>query len=60
MLSVKQGGIKYPVLSLGMTRPGIEPRFPGSMAQLVFLEMNGPITADFSEKGATVNNASYC
>ena len=26
----------------------------------VFWDMKGPITIDFLEKGATVNNASYC
>ena len=28
MLSVKQGGIKYQFLVFGITRPGIEPRYP--------------------------------
>ena len=32
MLSVKQGGIKYHFLSLCMTRPRIEPRSPGPLA----------------------------
>ena len=32
MLSVKQGGIKYHFWVFGMTRPGIEPRFPGPLA----------------------------
>ena len=32
MLSVKQCGIKYYFLSLGMTRPGIEPKSPGVLA----------------------------
>ena len=31
LLSVKQGGIKYHFKIFGMTRPGIEPRFPGSL-----------------------------
>ena len=26
----------------------------------VFWDMKGPMTIDFIEKGATVNNASYC
>ena len=32
MQSVNQGGIKYHFLSLFMTRPGIEPRSPGPLA----------------------------
>ena len=32
LLSVKQGGIKYIFKVFGMTRPGIEPRSPGSLA----------------------------
>ena len=32
MLSVKQGGIKYHFWVFGMTRPGIEPRSPGPLA----------------------------
>ena len=32
MLSVKQGGIKYHFWAFGMTRPGIEPRSPGPLA----------------------------
>ena len=32
MLNVKQGGIKYHFLVVGMTRPGIEPQFPGPLA----------------------------
>ena len=32
MLSVKQGRIKYHFWVFGMTRPGIEPRSPGPMA----------------------------
>ena len=32
MLNVKQGGIKYHFWVFGMTRPGIEPRSPGSFS----------------------------
>ena len=32
MLGVKQGGIKYHFWVFGMTRPGIEPRSPGPLA----------------------------
>ena len=32
MLSVKQGGIKYHFWVFGMTRLGIEPRFPRPLA----------------------------
>ena len=32
LLSVKQGSIKYNFEVFGMTRPGIEPRSPGSLA----------------------------
>ena len=32
LLSVKQGGIKYHFKVIGMTRPGIEPRSPGPLA----------------------------
>ena len=32
MLSVKQGGIKYHFKVFGMTRPRIEPRSPGPLA----------------------------
>ena len=32
MLSVKQGGIKFHFKVFGMTRPGIEPRSPGPLA----------------------------
>ena len=32
MLSAKQGGIKYHFKVFGMTRPGIEPRSPGPLA----------------------------
>ena len=35
MLSVKQGGIKYYFWVFGMTRPRIEPRSPGTMANSV-------------------------
>ena len=37
MLSVKQGGIKYHFLVFGMTRPGIEPLFPGPLANTIFI-----------------------
>ena len=32
VLSVKQGGIKYHFWVFGMTRRGVEPRFPGPLA----------------------------
>ena len=36
MLSVKQGGIKYLFfLVFGMTRPGIEPRTPGPLTNIL-------------------------
>ena len=35
MLTVKQGGIKYHFLSLGMTRLGIEPRSPRPLANIL-------------------------
>ena len=38
MLSVKQGSIKYNFLkSLGMTRPGIDPRSPGPLANTLII-----------------------
>ena len=40
MLSVKQGGIKYHFLSFGMTRPGIEPRSPGPLANTLTARPN--------------------
>ena len=45
MLSVKQGGIKYPTdwANVGMTRPGIEPRSPGPLANTLTA---GPVLAN--------------
>ena len=37
MLSVNQGGIKYHFWVFGMTRPGIEPRSPGSLANTLLI-----------------------
>ena len=37
MLSVKQGGIKYHIWVFGMTRPGIEPRSPGPLANTLLI-----------------------
>ena len=37
MLSVKQRGIKYHFWVFGMTRPGIEPRFPGPLANTNYI-----------------------
>ena len=42
MLSVKQGGIKYHFWVFGITRPGIEPRSPGPLANtLTIMPMSG-------------------
>ena len=41
MLHAKQGAIKYIFWVFGMTRPGIEPRSPGPLANtLLFRTMN--------------------
>ena len=40
MLSVKQGGIKYHFWVFGMTRPGIEPRSPGPLANTLTAIIN--------------------
>ena len=37
MLSVKQGGIKYHFWVFRMTRPGIKPRSPGSLAKILLM-----------------------
>ena len=37
MLIVKQGGIKYHFLAIGMTRPGIKPRSPGPLANTLLI-----------------------
>ena len=39
MLIVRQGGIKYYFWVFGMTRPGIEPRFPGTLANTLLREL---------------------
>ena len=39
MLSVKQGGIKYYFWVFGMTRPGIEPRSPESLANTLAIKL---------------------
>ena len=37
MQSVKQGGIKYHFGVFGMTQPGIEPRSPGPLANILLI-----------------------
>ena len=37
MLSAKQGGIQYPFLVFGMTRPGIEPWSPEPLAKTLLI-----------------------
>ena len=37
MLSVKQDDLKYHFLVFGMTRPGIEPRSPGPLANTLLI-----------------------
>ena len=39
MLSVKQGGIKYNFRVFGMTRPGIEPRSHGPLANTLLISL---------------------
>ena len=43
MLSVKQGGIKFYFWVFGMTRPGIEPRFPEPLANTLLIKPNSEI-----------------
>ena len=43
MLSIKQGGIKYHFWVFSMTRPGIEPRSPGLLANTQLIR---PMTRD--------------
>ena len=38
-LSVNQGGIKYHFWVFGMTRPGIEPRSPGPLANTLLIRL---------------------
>ena len=46
MLSVKQGSIKYHFWVFGMTRPGIEPRSTGPLANtLTIMKMSGIISS---------------
>ena len=40
MLSVKQGDIKYHFWVFGMTRPRIEPRSPGPLANTLLIRPN--------------------
>ena len=49
MLSVKQGGIKYHFRVFGMTRPRIEPKSPGPLANTITAKRNPAKKLHYSE-----------